>query len=225
MFELENEIAGWKQAVDSNGVVSWEEISELESHLRESVALLSEKGLAEQEAFVVATIRLGHPAALQEEYAKNDLTARWKQPMFWMLSGYLGYLVISGMVSALGAMTNSVMALGGFAESATAIAMISLMSIAWSSVIFIVFRGRQQFGKKNGVLPRKWKVAIGSSLIIVPVISVAGQIVQARFGHAVFSGAASNYLFVGLAALHFSVVILSFVALCKLSDRPQWRFE
>ena len=52
MYELENEITHWKQAIVSNGVISSEELTELESHLRESIAALREKGLTAQEAFM-----------------------------------------------------------------------------------------------------------------------------------------------------------------------------
>ena len=222
MFELEKEITGWKQAVDGDGVVTPEETSELESHLRESVASLGEKGLTEQEAFMVATNRLGYPLALQEEYSKNNLTARWKQRVFWMLTGYLGLRVISDMVSVIGSTTAVAMAYGGFGGAASSVAMISLMAVAWSFVFFIAFRGRQQFGSKSDSLSLKWVVAIGALLIFAPAFNMAIRVAWARFVPAAWYGEAAIYLSVGGFTLNFCIVTLCFIALCKLNDRSAW---
>lgn len=225
MFELEDEITRWKQDIVSDGVVSSEEASELESHLRESVASLSEKGLTAQEAFIVSGSRLGHPLALQKEYAKNNLSARWKQRVFWMLAGYLGLRVIGGMVSAIGTTTGAAMAYGGFAGSASGITMILLMAIAWSLVFVIAFRRRHWFGSKSDCLPVKWMAAIGALLILAPAISMVGRVAPARIVSQAWYGEAAIYLSIGGVALNFCIVAICFVALCKLNDRAAWNLD
>lgn len=225
MFELENEITHWKQAVVSNGVVSSEELTELESHLRESIAALREKGLTAQEAFTLGANRLGHPLALQKEYAKNNLSARWKQRVFWMLAGYIGIGMIERIVSVIGTTTGAAMAYGGFGGSASGVAMISLMFIAWSVVFVTAFRKRHWLGSKNDVLPLKWMVAIGATLVLAPAINMLARTVSIMSVGVVWYGEASTYLHFGGFMLNFCIVTLCLVALCKLNDRTAWNLD
>ena len=225
MFELENEITRWKQSVVGDGVVSSEETSELESHLRESVASLGEKGLTTEEAFLVGANRLGHPLALQKEYAKNKLSARWKQRVFWMLAGYLGLRVIGGVVSVIGTTTGAVMAYGGFGGSTSGVVMIALMATVWSSVLVIAYRARHRFGNKSDRFPLKWIGAIGVLLVLTPVINMFARVAPSRFASPTWYGEASYYLLIGGLALNFCIATICFVALCKLNDRRVWNLD
>lgn len=222
MFELENEITRWKRAVASDGVVGRKETSELESHLRETVASLNEAGLTTEEAFMVGTHRLGEPFVLQNEYAKNNLSARWRQPVFWMLAGHLGIWGIGKMVSALGTTAGAAMAFGGFGGAASGLAMVALMAMAWSLIFFIAFRGRQQFGSMTDSLPMKWMFTIGATLFIAPAINMVGHAVPASLVSAAWYGEAAIYLSIGGVALNFCILTFCFVALCKLNDRSAW---
>lgn len=225
MYELENEITHWKQAIVSNGVISSEELTELESHLRESIAALREKGLTAQEAFMLAANRLGHPLTLQREYVKNNLNVRWKQRVFWMLAGYIGIGAIERIVSVIGTTTGAAMAYGGFEGSESAVTIISLMAIAWSVAFVIAFRERQWLGSRSDVLPLRWMVVIGATLALAPVINVIGRVVPARHAGLAWHGEVANYLSVGGFALNFCIVTLCFVALCKLNDRAAWNLD
>ena len=226
MFELENEIAKWKQAVIENGVVNSEDMSELESHLRESVESLCQSGLTDQEAFLVGANRIGHPVALQNEYEKNNLSARWRQRVFWMLAGYLGFRVIGSTVSAIATVAGAVMAYGGFGGSASGVVMIAIMVLAWGSIFTIAFRERQRFGTESDSLPLKWMIAIGAVLVVAPSINMVGRAVQASlFATATWYGEAAIYLSIGGIVLNLCVLTLCFVTFYKLNDRSAWNLD
>lgn len=61
----------------------------METHLLEEVDNLKNKELTEEEAFLVATNRIGAVPTLNEEFNKVNLKTIWKKRMFWLLGGYL----------------------------------------------------------------------------------------------------------------------------------------
>lgn len=70
MFELEEAIGRWREAMAAGGVRSEEALDELESHLREETDRLIEAGRSPEEAFALASERLGEPAAMGREFGK-----------------------------------------------------------------------------------------------------------------------------------------------------------
>jgi hypothetical protein len=73
MFDLNQEIARWKRTFAEMRTCSQGELDELESHLRDDIAALVATGIAEQDAFCQGVSRLGDPAAVCNEFAKNEL--------------------------------------------------------------------------------------------------------------------------------------------------------
>lgn len=73
MFDLERAIAEWRQRMLSAGA-EVAVLDELASHLREDVANLMSRGLLEQEAFEIASSRLGTPKLLVKEFGKIERT-------------------------------------------------------------------------------------------------------------------------------------------------------
>ena len=55
------------------------DVEELEGHLRDQVAALTQAGLAEDEAFLVAVKRMGSLDALSREFAREHSERLWKQ--------------------------------------------------------------------------------------------------------------------------------------------------
>ena len=52
MFDLEEAILDWSRTIGQGESVLQEDIQELETHLREGIATLVEKGLSREEAFL-----------------------------------------------------------------------------------------------------------------------------------------------------------------------------
>jgi hypothetical protein len=76
---LEDQIAQWREYVRRRQVLHGADVEELEGHLRDQVAALTEAGLAGDEAFLVAVKRMGRLDALSREFARVHSERLWKQ--------------------------------------------------------------------------------------------------------------------------------------------------
>jgi hypothetical protein len=81
---VETQIDMWRSHLRSSPAITGADAEELEDHLREQIASLSDQGLSEDEAFLVAVKRLGANDALTREFAREHSERLWKQ---LMLSG------------------------------------------------------------------------------------------------------------------------------------------
>ncbi len=77
MFDLDQQIDRWKSAFAKQAACSGDELLELESHLREEIAVLVAAGRSEQEAFGESVARLGDPTTIGGEFAKNEGRFVW----------------------------------------------------------------------------------------------------------------------------------------------------
>lgn len=69
-FDLTLALQRWLTRLGQSPQVKAENLKELESHVRDSVVKLQDKGLSSEESFLVATHRVGSPAKLEPEFAK-----------------------------------------------------------------------------------------------------------------------------------------------------------
>jgi len=76
---LESQIALWRDYLRRHPAVRSSDVAELEDHLRSQVDGLTEAGLAEDEAFLVAVKRLGNLDAVSREFAREHSERLWKQ--------------------------------------------------------------------------------------------------------------------------------------------------
>ncbi|KZL90305.1 permease prefix domain 1-containing protein [Clostridium magnum] len=70
MFRLKDSIEIWKQKLSNSNSFTNSDIEELESHLLDEIEILKEKELTEEEAFYVASSRLGSVELLSSEFTK-----------------------------------------------------------------------------------------------------------------------------------------------------------
>jgi hypothetical protein len=73
MFELNREIADWRQNMRANGVSPVEALDELEGHLRDAFERKVQAGVERQEAFKLALEQLGRSTDLAAEFQKLHL--------------------------------------------------------------------------------------------------------------------------------------------------------
>lgn len=96
MFETEARIQAWKSDLLARESLRADVVAELEDHLREVLAELprSTSGgralLTDEEAFLIATRRVGRVDALADEFERVEPGAAWRRRWIWMLCGYLG---------------------------------------------------------------------------------------------------------------------------------------
>jgi hypothetical protein len=97
MFELEQAIKNWRNGLLQNQNVLESDANELESHLRDEVDSLMLAGLNAEEAFMVSSHRIGDEEAVGQEFAKVNPSLAWRRRAFWMFSGILASMVVSGI--------------------------------------------------------------------------------------------------------------------------------
>jgi hypothetical protein len=93
-FDLNAEIQAWRNSLSASPELRPENLDELESHLRDSVAALRDQGLTDAEAFLIATQRIGSPTALQPEFAKVNAREVWLDRLLWMALGICFWIMI-----------------------------------------------------------------------------------------------------------------------------------
>ena len=76
---LEEQIERWRSYVRRRQAIHSVDVAELEDHLREQIAGLTDAGLAPDEAFLVAVKRMGSLDALSREFAREHTERLWKQ--------------------------------------------------------------------------------------------------------------------------------------------------
>ena len=86
-FDLNSAIHDWQQELAAQAGLTPEVRPELETHLRDCVTELAERGLNAEESFWLARRRVGQPQALGEEFAKANPATVWRQRLFWMILG------------------------------------------------------------------------------------------------------------------------------------------
>src|SRR5437867_8020194 len=76
---IEDQIAQWRAYLRRRQAVHSPDVEELEGHLRDQLAALTEAGLAGDEAFLIAVKRMGNLDALSREFARAHSERLWKQ--------------------------------------------------------------------------------------------------------------------------------------------------
>ena len=76
---LEEQISQWRLYLRRRRAIDGPDVEELEGHLRDQVAALTNAGLAGDEAFLVAVKRMGSLDALSREFAREHSERLWKQ--------------------------------------------------------------------------------------------------------------------------------------------------
>ena len=79
MESVESQISEWRAYVASAPAVDGHDVDELEDHLRQQIAELTDAGLTPDEGFLIAVKRMGDLDALSREFAREHSDRLWKQ--------------------------------------------------------------------------------------------------------------------------------------------------
>ena len=96
-FDLNQALCRWRANLQNLGGFSGADLEELENHLRESIFVLHAGGLPVEEAFMVATRRLGSERQLAEEFAKANPQRTWTERALWMVFGVLAAYTLTAV--------------------------------------------------------------------------------------------------------------------------------
>ena len=97
MYNLELAIENWRNELMAQESILPENIEEMEDHLRTSILHLVKQGLSEDEAFLIASKRLGASHNLNIEFNKVNTVALWFRRLRWMVIGILLFQAFSGI--------------------------------------------------------------------------------------------------------------------------------
>jgi hypothetical protein len=100
-FDLNLAIQHWRETLAQSPAFRSENLNELESHLRDSVASLQTRGLSEEEAFLIASRRIGDGKQLENEFGKINRRAMWADRVLWMLVGFQFWRFVFDIVDAV----------------------------------------------------------------------------------------------------------------------------
>jgi hypothetical protein len=139
-FDLNESIAAWRRRMQEASVSRVEILDELEAHLRDSVSSMESKGLSAEEAFLVASRRIGDHEPLAAELTKVHPGEWITSRLAWMLFGMLGmncFWDIWSIGSTLWILIGNQWGIGGsrlgwFATLANSLILISAVAgLAW----------------------------------------------------------------------------------------------
>jgi uncharacterized membrane protein len=180
MFDLESAIENWKHDFHQDGLVSPENADELEAHLRDLTSDLQQKGLSQQEAFMIGTHRMGCAAELEKEFAKNCPTIWWRNRVMWMLTGYIAVSASGSLISMLVAFASASALAIGWAGSTAGSAMVVLNALCWICVLVAIYRQTQKVGVGSDRFSLVSAVSIGTLLILAPILRLYAHALGAR---------------------------------------------
>jgi hypothetical protein len=137
MFDLNEQIIKWRSNLAQSQTLGNSDIDELESHLREEIENLKASNLSDEEAFLIATHRLGSTDSLAVEYEKINRGIKFRNKLSWIATGVLGYFLahyLIGTVSVALAVGSGEMDLG------PGIVVIVLKMLFWSMILLLCYQ-------------------------------------------------------------------------------------
>src|SRR5690349_18129012 len=105
-FDLNAAILNWQDELVAQPGLTLEVRRELETHLRDTIRELQQRGLNNEESFWLARRRTGTPQQLGEEFAKEDSTRAWRDRILWIAVGLLFFNYWGAFVSYRFGMSN-----------------------------------------------------------------------------------------------------------------------
>lgn len=205
---LEEQIGQWRAYLRRRRAIAGPDVEELEAHLRDQVGVLTQSGLAEDEAFLIAVKRMGSLDALSREFAREHSERLWKQ------------LVIAAGGPARGTATGTEM-LVVFALATAAALAIKVPTLfgleleernapfyARNASLFALPFLTAYFAWKRGMDPRRWAW--------LAVAFIAAAVVMNTFPFA--RGARDSHTEV-LSALHLPIALWLVVGIAYVGGR------
>ncbi len=182
MFDLEQAITDWKSGFENSDSVSREHLQELELHLRDTVPTLVDNGLADDEAFLVATRRLGHPTALEREFAKVNGSLLWRKRVLWMLCGYVGIGACSTLLGGLSSAGAGVATLAGASGRASGMTSVAMLAVGWVVFLALLYVGATAKNRLRASerVSLKWCFGIVAVMFSGNTIAVLAQLLRSN---------------------------------------------
>ena len=222
MFELDQSLQEWTKRFGPTAAMRNCDIEELAQHVRDSVAALKSKGLDDEEAFLVATHRVGPTGAVEEEFAKVNGGHTKAYQLFWMISGVMLFEVCRLCIAAVTNLSGVLVASAGGGGSVIGYSSVAITTLLWLGVAIWVYRmsviasDRRSIDRVLTQPYGKWVGIAAALLFLVSAMTKIGsQIIMAYltpladYGQAAAILALANAVLAFLIPMAFLFVILS----------------
>ena len=130
-FDLNQAIQQWRDGLAQSPAIRGENLDELEVHLRDSVTTLQARDLSAEEAFLVATKRVGSDAVLGKEFGKVNAVNVWVERCLWALVA----LQVWGLIQSVFFSVGYLLQFGRVNNSEPAFSWVVISQIVFGSVI------------------------------------------------------------------------------------------
>ena len=112
-FHLAKMLIAWEEDLKSSSVFTRSDIDELKSHLLDIYEDMLNKGLEKEEAFFIATKRLGKPVHWEEEFAQTSQPFIQTRKTLLLIAGIILYycsynlfLIVAKLIVVTGKLLN-----------------------------------------------------------------------------------------------------------------------
>jgi hypothetical protein len=182
MFDLEREIERWKSGFTASEAMRKADVEELEQHVRDALPPLKAAGLTPEEAFLVATRRVGTAAAVTREFGKVNGARVWSQRVFWLAAGALGYVACRLVIGASASLGQAVVGHASGSLAAAVQAGVVVTGAGWLLVALALYGLCHR--RADAELPRlrAATLALGVAVVLALAASmnVAGEVMLAQ---------------------------------------------
>lgn len=187
MYNLEKEIASWRQRMAAGGIKALAVLDELEGHLREEVRVQMAGGVGEPEAFDAAVARIGNAKSVRSEFDKikgaASLPLMISMSVWGMLVALIVFLVLRQMAKGR---FGALMGMHVFTVTTGFLAAFVVGSLG------VCYLWRQMFGAlspdRGGLLRRAASVFIQISLAFTVVGYLLGMFYTSKYRGFYWSG-------------------------------------
>ena len=224
-FDLNRSIQHWRESLGQSPAFRSENLYELETHLRESIATLRHSGLSDDEAFMVAVKRLGRNSQLEAEFTKQNNLSVWLDRALWVLLGAQLWGLASVLSSSLQTFlqaaiptVNELLSTYGFGRISESIPgqvfyILALpLTVLTGAKLFLIIQSwaeRRGWSPLNFILNRPRMLALGYAMLCLAPLGVqyGTTLLVRQFALQRYQGMslASGYTFFVLVSLHIIV--------------------
>jgi len=135
-FDLNLAIRRWREDLARSSAMRIENLDELESHLRDSIDRLRAHELSEEEAFLVATLRLGKVQKLEQEFRKVNGSGASLERTLWVFIAVQLWLFVSCSCTTL--VSTAMQSAGDSSEILTLVLVMVFSPIPAAIVVVLV---------------------------------------------------------------------------------------
>jgi hypothetical protein len=164
-FDLNAALENWRQELAAQPGLAADNRRELEAHLRDAIAGFQQRGLNDEESFLLARHRIGQPQRLGEEFEKADPAKVWRERIFWMVLFYF----LMGTLSTVPWFMGILFSKPGAGGNLPASVLVFLLRVSPLIAIVLLGAGKmtRQFSRLIQLVDGRFRLASAAFILIL----------------------------------------------------------